>query len=208
MEILSALSTSGYAELSDVHDIEQALLVTAELGCVVPLNGQAVQKLVPKVEAEATSQSFSKRHGRGLFPLHTDTAFWARPARFVVLFASSKSPTATRVLPLQHTQDLMAAARGRNPIFQRQTINGTIYSHPWIDDIGCCTLYDPCYMQPANHAGVDFVAATLESAAYVRRITWTGTNALVIDNWRVLHGRDDCDDDCRVLYRFYRGIGL
>lgn len=208
MDIISALSTRGYAEITDVHNTEHALRATEMLGRVIPLNGQPVQKLVPKDKETATSQSFSKRHGRGFFPLHTDTAFWTKPARFVVLFSSSKSQTATRVLPLQRTQELMAYARRTNPIFQRLTVSGPIYSQPWIDDIGCCTLYDPCYMRPANHAAKEFAARTLESATYTERIAWTGAQALIIDNWRLLHGRDDCGDDNRVLYRFYRGIGL
>lgn len=205
MDILSALSTRGYAELAEVEDAEHALRATDMLGRVIPLNGQAIQVLVPKDKDATISNSFSKRHGRSFFPLHTDTAFWAEPARFVVLFARTKSQTATRILTLQQTRELMAVARRNNPIFLRQTINGPIYSHPWIDDRGCCTLYDPCYMSPANRAAEEFEAAALESATHATRFTWTGTRALVIDNWRVLHGRDDCSDNDRALYRFYRG---
>jgi len=60
-------------------------------------------------------------------------------------------------------------------------------------------------MQPVNRAAKAFEAAALESSNYATRFTWTGTNALVIDNWQVLHGRDNCEDNERVLYRFYRG---
>jgi alpha-ketoglutarate-dependent taurine dioxygenase len=38
-----------------------------------------------------------------------------------------------------------------------------------------------------------------------KRICWPGRKALVIDNWRVLHGRERCSDMTRVLFRFYRG---
>jgi alpha-ketoglutarate-dependent taurine dioxygenase len=206
MDILTELSTRGYAELRDVQEAEQAFRATEMLGGVLMLNGQAIQKLVPKDKDATTSNSFSKHHGRSVFPLHTDTAFWTKPARFIVLFARSKSLTATRILPLQHTRELMVFARRNNPIFLRQTVNGPIYSHPWIDDLDCCTLYDPCYMQPVNRAAEEFQAAAFESAAYATRFAWNGTNALVIDNWQVLHGRDDCNDKDRVLYRFYRGV--
>lgn len=144
MDIILALSTKGYAELSDMHNMEQALRATEMLGPVVSLDGEVVQKLVPKDKDIATSQSFSKRHGRGIFPLLTNTAFWTKPARFVVRFSMTESPTATRILPLHRTQELMAHARRTSPIFERRTASGAIYSQPWIDDIACCTLYDPC----------------------------------------------------------------
>ena len=205
MDILSELSTQGYAELESVQEAKQALRATEMLGRVKPLNGKTIQELVVKDKDAAISSSFSKRHGRGLFPLHTDTAFWVEPARFLILFAKTNSQTATRILPLQHTRELMAVARRNSPIFLRQTVNGPIYSHPWIDDYGCCTLYDPCYMQPANRAAEEFEAAVIESTTHATRFAWTGTRALVIDNWHVLHGRDDCRETDRVLYRFYRG---
>lgn len=205
MDIISELSTRGYAELIDVQEAEQALRATEMLGRLLTLNGQAVQKLVPKDKGTIYSNSFSKHHGRSAFPLHTDTAFWARPARFIVLFARAKSQTATRILPLQQTRELMVYARRNNPLFLRQTVNGPIYSQPWLDDRDYSTLYDPCYMQPVNRAAKAFETAALESATYATRFTWTGTNALVIDNWQVLHGRDSCEDNERVLYRFYRG---
>lgn len=206
MDILSALSTQGYAELENVQETEQILHATEMLGHVIPLNGKAIQELAVKDKDAATSNSFSKRHGRSFFPLHTDTTFWTKPARFVILFAKTKFQTATRILPLQHTRELMRQARRSNPIFLRQTVDGPIYSQPWIDNSGCCTLYDPCYMQPANRAAEQFEAAALECTTLATRFVWNETRALVIDNWHVLHGRDDCCEADRVLYRFYRGV--
>ena len=205
MDILSALSSLGYAELAGMQDVGQVLRATEVLGRVMPLNGLAVQELVPRDKDVVFSNSFSKHYGHGSFPLHTDTAFWLEPARFVILYSRAKSDAATRVLPLQQTRDLMAIARCNNPIFLRKTVNGPIYSHPWAHDRGCHTIYDPCYMKSVNRAAEDFVVAALESAIYAKRFVWDGTNALVIDNWRVLHGRDDCSDGDRVIYRFYRG---
>lgn len=206
MNILSALSTHGYAQLSDVEGIEHALSATEKLGPLLPLNGVAIQKLVPKGKEAAQSNSFSRRHGRGDFPLHTDTAFWTEPARFVVLFSSVASCSATRVLSLQDTDNLMAGARLSNPVFLRQTIKGTFYSHPWGDTTELNTMYDPCCMRPANPAALEFQAATLRAGERSRRFQWSGAALLIIDNWRVMHGRESCNDGNRVLYRFYRGM--
>lgn len=205
MDILSELSAHGYAQLQDIESIQHALLATEELGPLLPLNGSVVQELVPKKQNAVRSNSFSSRHGLGVFPLHTDTAFWGEPARFVVLFSHVDSRSATRVLSLQDTNDLMARARRSNPIFLRKTTNGITYSRPWENkEIG--VLYDPCYMLPVNQAGREFQDDTLGAGESSQKLNWSGATALVLDNWRVMHGRDSCNDDNRVLYRFYRGM--
>ncbi len=205
MDILSELSINGHVELFDVQNIEEAIRVTSQLGAVIPLNGHALQKLVPRDREVATSTSFSKKYGRTAFPLHTDTAFWVKPARFAVFFMLDVSQTATQVLSLQDTQELINLAKRSNPIFIRQTVSGPVYSRPWSEEIGGCALYDPCYMRPVNRAATDFENVVKKMSAQTHRVTWTGRKALIIDNWRVLHGREGCDNTMRILFRFYRG---
>ncbi len=204
MNIISELSAHGYAQVQDVESIEQALSVTKGLGTLLPLNGSVVQELLPREREEVQSNSFSSRYGRGIFPLHTDTAFWERPARFVVIFSAIASRGATRVLSLRDTKCLMEYARRSNPVFLRKTVRGDIYSHPWEGaEIGA--LYDPCYMLPVNKQARDFQEATMDAADRSQRLHWCGASVLIIDNWQVMHGRDGCEDDHRVLHRFYRG---
>lgn len=205
MNILSELSAHGYAQLQDIESIEHALSVTEGLGPLLPLNGAVVQELLPREKEGVQSNSFSRRYGRGVFPLHTDTAFWERPARFVVIFSAVASRGATRVLSLKDTRYLMESARRSNPIFLRQTTRGEIYSHPW-DGVEISALYDPCYMLPVNKEARDFQEATLEAGERSQRLDWCGAAVLIMDNWRVMHGRDSCDDGNRVLHRFYRGV--
>lgn len=205
IDILSELSNHGYAELCEILSIEEAVAATSMLGEIIPLNGQVNQKLIPLTRDVATSPSFSKRYGYEAFPLHTDTVFWMKPARFAVFFMESASRTATRVLESQDTEKLINIARRNNPIFIRQTIGGPIYSRPWSEENGGCVIYDPCYMQPENRAAKDFEGAAHNISARAKRIIWSGAKALIIDNWRVLHGREICNDDNRVLFRFYRG---
>lgn len=205
MELISELTARGYAQFHDVHCLEHALSATESLGPLLPLNGQRVQRLVPKEIEETQSNSFSRRHGRNAFPLHTDTAFWAEPARFIVLFSSVMSHSATRVLSANDTNDLIASARRNNPVFLRSTIKGAVYSHPWGDTTEFNALYDPCCMRAVNAAALEFEEATLKAGERSHRLCWRGNTALVIDNWRVMHGRESCTDDNRLLYRFYRG---
>ena len=205
VDLISELSTRGYARLHDINSVELALSATESLGPLLPLNGRRVQRLVPKERAAAKSNSFSQRHGRSAFPLHTDTAFWDEPARFIVLFSSGMSQSATRVLSVNDTNNLMASARCDNPIFLRKTIKGAVYSHPWGDAAELNALYDPCCMSAANVAAQEFEEEALKAWERSHRLCWRGNTALVIDNWRVMHGRESCTDDNRLLYRFYRG---
>ncbi|MGN6730292.1 MAG: hypothetical protein ACTHJG_10720 [Rhodanobacteraceae bacterium] len=205
MNIISALSIYGYVELFDIQSVEEALGATSPLGDVIPLNDQVIQTLTPTNSEAAASPSFSKRYGRAAFPLHTDTAFWEKPARFVVFFMTGASRTATLVLPLQDAEVMINFAKSTNPIFLRQTVNGPIYSRPWAEKIGGCALYDPCYMRPANHAAKDFETVMAKISARAHSVAWTGKKVLIIDNWRTFHGREDCSNDKRVLFRFYRG---
>ena len=205
MDLISELSIRGYAQLDDINSLELALSATEGLGPLLPLNGQRVQRLVPKEREAATSNSFSRRHGRSAFPLHTDTAFWDEPARFIVLFSCGISHSATRVLPANDTNELMASARCDNPVFLRRTIRGAVYSRPWGDAAELNALYDPCCMSAANVAAQEFEEEALKAGERSHRLCWRGNTALVIDNWRVMHGRESCADDNRLLYRFYRG---
>lgn len=205
MDIASTLLAYGYAELFNVKSPEEALEATSMLGDVIPLNGQTLQRLIPRVREAANSPSFSKKYGRTAFPLHTDTAFWVEPARFAVFFMADASQTATQVLSSQDTQDLINLARRSNPIFLRQTVRGSIYSRPWKEENGVCALYDPCYMRPANRAAKDFEVVLARMSTRAHRISWPGRKALIVDNWRALHGREECSTEMRVLFRFYRG---
>ena len=205
MHLISELSARGYAQLHDVESIEHALSGTESLGPLLPLNGQRVQRLVPKEREAAKSNSFSRQHGRSAFPLHTDTAFWDEPARFIVLFSSVMSHCATRVLSANDTDDLMARARCNNPVFLRNTVRGAVYSHPCGDATELNALYDPCCMTAVNVAAQEFEQEALKAGERSHRLCWRGNTALVIDNWRVMHGRESCPDDNRLLYRFYRG---
>jgi hypothetical protein len=205
MEMLSSLSKHGYAELHNLCSLDEALSVTSTLGDVTPLNGEVTQKLIPLDRGAVSSRSFTSRFGRELFPLHTDTAFWIRPARFVVFFMENASCTATNVLSVQDSECLVEFCRKTNPVFTRQTTRGIIYSRPWTENDGGRLVYDPCYMRPENQSARDFEGALNDLLVSAKRICWPGRKALVIDNWRVLHGRERCSDMTRVLFRFYRG---
>lgn len=204
-ELKSRISINGYVELFNIRSLEEAIAATSNLSDILTLNGEVYQKLIPLDRNEAISRSFSSKYGYESFPLHTDTAFWITPARFVVFFMECISNTATNVLAIQDVKRLIEFSRQYNPIFTRKTTQGVIYSQPWTESYGGRFVYDPCYMKPENKAAKYFMDLLDDLSSNAQRICWSGEKVLILDNWHTLHGREKCDDMQRMLHRFYRG---
>lgn len=203
--IQKRLEAFGFVEIDGVQSIEHALKLTSGLGSVRPLNGNYFQTLKPTNQQSATSPSFSRTHGYGRFPLHTDTSFWRVPARYVASYMTEASSTATVVLPSLPTRELMLRHMRLNPIFVRRTTSGASYSSPWFGADSEFIVFDTCYMKPANSAAADFRDAVEACFEHSISITWPGLKMLIVDNWRAFHGRKRADDGNRTLHRFYRG---
>src|SRR5271166_474912 len=63
------------------------------LGEIAPGRGrQLVERIIPQTPETAMSGSLSSRYGLGMLPLHTDTAHWSRPCRYLVLACAEIGP--------------------------------------------------------------------------------------------------------------------
>jgi alpha-ketoglutarate-dependent taurine dioxygenase len=204
-ELRAELLSHGYAVLQGLHSVEEALSATSTLGALRELSGMAVQTLATRCKEQATSRSFSRLHGMRAFPLHTDTAFWIVPTRYVVLYADRASDAGTTVLCAKALESLIDRSRDQIPIYSRKTVAGHIYSRPWFGREGRFLAYDPCYMKPMNHAAKRFSFAMEDAAERAVTVKWSAHQALVVDNWRCAHGRDPVRHEGRTLMRFYRG---
>lgn len=203
--IRKALEAFGFFEMDGVQSIQTAIELTSQLGPVRPLKGNYIQTLKPTNREMATSPSFSRNFGHGIFPLHTDTSFWKVPARYVVSYMTEASSTATVILPSLSTRELLLRYRRLNPIFVRTTTTGMNYSPPWFGPDSEFIVFDSCYMKPVNKAAVQFCEAFDKCFDHSINTIWHGSKMLIIDNWRAAHGRQKADDSSRILHRFYRG---
>jgi hypothetical protein len=169
--------------------------------------GNLLETLLPTNSATAKPRSLSKIHGFGEFPLHVDTAHWLTPCRYVVLGCAStgtaRRPTLlldTRRLPLSKTQlSLLHSTpfritNGRNSFFS--TILSK--SRPFV-------RYDPGCMTPTTPEGAKVLEILARDpwAACIETVSWEPAMLVLIDNWRVLHGRPqaNCYDPDRKLLR-------
>jgi alpha-ketoglutarate-dependent taurine dioxygenase len=164
-------------------------------------------KLRPVNASLAKPNSLSRKYSLGEFPCHSDTAHWLTPCRFVILACLSPGAAGrqtllldTNRLPLDRNQkDLLHRAQfrienGRNSFFGKILSKGRSFIR-----------YDPGCMVPLGSEGecaMD-VLSKMHWLSRIEEIRWTQGQVLIIDNWRVLHGRAaaQCSDQDRILLR-------
>lgn len=206
--IQSDLFTSGWAQIDGITNDESLIEVAELIGAVLPDQaGRAVAKLSPKLKGRSTSRSFSFHYGHGEFPLHTDTAFWPLPARYVLLRSECVSATATLLLPPESAAETFGMFPTRRALFAVRTTKATTYSAVFLPSPHSGIRFDPCYMTPVNPAASELVKAVRHASSNAQEFYWTGNNALIFDNWRCLHGRRSIDEaeSERCLSRIYVG---
>lgn len=168
--------------------------------------GGLLDYLRPTTRSMARAASLSRQHGTGAFPLHTDTAHWPVPARYLVLCCLDPggSDRGTLLLPIS---DLELSDQ------DRAVLNSGVFlvrnaRHSWFSSVLMTgrpfVRYDTGCMSPATASGAEAERLMEKRLADGRhhRIWWEAGTILVVDNWRVLHGREAADGDTdRVLLR-------
>lgn len=170
--------------------------VVYELVCslgnpVASRGSQIIQALSPVESNAANRSSLSNKFGTGEFPLHSDTAHWITPARYVVLACVQEgdNPAPTRVLDTynglfdSNEKDIL-----RDSVFYvkngRNSFYGSILSpfRPFI-------RYDPGCMIPINDKASTISDILNKKDWKAMEFHWKSGLVLILDNWRTLHGR-------------------
>jgi len=192
--------------LGRVSSLERLLELANNLGTPIPMRraGPIVDELEPEDTASAQRNSLSSRHGKGAFPLHTDCAFWPTPPKYLLLRSSTDAQgVPTRVAQGDWTDNhLNLLERARTAIFK--VVNGRQSFLSSIADQGFLRFDRDCMIAASNNSHSLF--EDLESAipdSKIFDVGWSKELCLVLDNWRMLHGRASCDtaDPGRVLHR-------
>lgn len=154
-----------------------------------------VQALTPREARPGKSNTYSDVFGLSEFPLHSDYAHWETPPRYLMLRCIEGDSTVdTYLLPSSRlfdgTDDFISRAvvvpRRKHSshsictlpvVFSRQGVTGT--------------RWDFLFLKPVNSAAVrtsELVTSQLNKS--VDRINLLDPfDTLIIDNWRILHGR-------------------
>nr|VFJ93924.1 MAG: Taurine catabolism dioxygenase TauD, TfdA family [Candidatus Kentron sp. LFY] len=192
------LKKNGWCEFqfTDASALNTELLsIGIQLGKPVPLRKSVglVQDLQP-ISKTRFKNSLTAKYATGEFPLHTDTAHWLTPCRYIVLGCLSeglrKRETVLvdfKKLKISYEEKLILMSEPFRVTNGRFSFFGTILSQD-----RQFLRYDPGCMTPTKNRGVEaesiFSKARTEDCKI--SIDWFEGRVVVIDNWRVLHGRE------------------
>jgi Taurine catabolism dioxygenase TauD, TfdA family len=212
-ETAKHLESQGWASLAlaDSADVRgETISVAQQLGQVVPrLTNKPIESILPHSESTARPSSLSHVFGLGALPLHSDTAHWAIPCRYIVLTCTEIGAVNTPTT-LADTNDPSFSAEERQLLRSstfiiksgRRSFYGSM-----IDAQRRFTRFDPGCMFPVTDASR--IAMNLYSMERQRNrlVThhWRQGEVLIINNWRTLHGRGNemPADPLRQLLRVY-----
>jgi alpha-ketoglutarate-dependent taurine dioxygenase len=172
--------------------------------------GDLVDELRPLAQIKANRNSLSSLYGTGSFPLHTDTAYKRTPVRYILLYAK-KTGAGNRVTFLtdgfQSIDNNVSKTELESTVFKikngKYSFLGSMLCR---SDLGEYFIrLDQGCMVPATRESRVVFHTYLESLDQQPKIevNWEEGDLLIIDNWRMLHGRGPSlsYDADRLLYR-------
>ena len=211
-QLAAGLSHRGFVFASRYRPDLDTVATAASLGGVLQkIQGvPIVQRLVPRSIEKSAPNVYSGNFGLSAFPLHTDLAHWFSPPRFLMLRClRGDSGVTSYILPWNQALNGFAHSKTTRARFRpRRALNGRLYLLPF-----CVTLHgvelrrwDSLFLKPDN-------TEADELAQHLKLGTNSTTNlvfrdpgdTLIIDNWRVLHGRSGVSlrKSTRLVERVY-----
>jgi alpha-ketoglutarate-dependent taurine dioxygenase len=208
---LNVLRNCGWVVLPGVlkEDHERKLLDMAQaFGEPVASrpSGPRVDRLAPVTANHSHPRSLSRVFGMGVFPLHTDTAHWPIPARFVLLACVSPGRAGRKTLLLSISDLSLEPEEHRlllSGVFLVRNGKNSFYASVLSVDRPFIRL-DPGCMSPATSEGSRAWEMISRKTQHARptAVIWQPGDVLVIDNWRTLHGREAANgDEDRLIIR-------
>lgn len=205
------MKEKGWTEFSSGSSDTELISIASDIGKLLKHpNGQNVFTLKAKLENDSVKGTFSNRHGLNDFPLHTDKAFYKKPARYVLMHSNKPSICDTTLLPKTVFWDLMTNSdkrKAERAIYLVKTNREKFYtSFIFKENNEEGFKYDPSCMSPFNKNAKDFdqIFNKILSEVLPININWTENKTVIIDNWNILHGRKSAQKDIkRELKRIY-----
>jgi len=203
------LKESSWTVVHDICSQRELLIVASDLGTPIDTGKGFVPYIVPKSKKRARSGTFGSVYGTAGYPPHTDTAHWPTPAKYIVLSAQGDIRRPTTLLKIRSFFD-SANAKIKEHIDKAIWYTGNQSSRFY-----CTTTFkvdgeigwrfDPMCMKPANESARIILPLILEQLEHSELYNhpWSKRSALVIDNWRMLHGRgpEPINEGARQLFR-------
>lgn len=217
--IRSVLDQQGFAFIPSHVPEQEPLQAFGHLGVVVTVGAQSdTQSLRPRRLEEAPRNIYSGNYGLSEFPLHTDLAHWYVPPRYLALRCIvGASNVDTRLLDGRSIERKIGRCTLRRTLVQpRRPLNGRLPLLRILDEpqnLGTLIRWDCLFIKPASDASADTfnrIQAVLSESPPIRVALASPGDTLIIDNWRMLHGRSAVPRDAlqRHVERAYLGMLL
>jgi len=206
-----SLKEKGWTEFSSGSTDSELISIASDIGDILKHpNGQMVFTLKPKLECDSIKGTFSNKHGLSDFPLHTDTAFYKKPARYILMHSIKPSSCDTTILPKSNFWDLLTNSdkrKAERAIYLVKTNKEQFYTSLIFRENNEEGLkYDSSCMLPINKYAKDFdrIFKTILSEIRPLSVKWSENKTVILDNWKILHGRKSAQKDIkRELKRIY-----
>jgi len=213
------LERDGFVLISELRPQSTTMEAASALGKVLDIRSllpktriPTVQTLRPRDASSVADNQYSDIHGLGAFPLHTDLAHWTIPPRYFVLRCINPAEdVCTLALPWAAVTPALGSIDMRKAVFgarkKRAGCSGLVraMSRQAGQDI---RRWDSMFLKPLNQQARD-LDQLLRDAKWVRSATRIPLrrpgDMILVDNWRILHGRDPVPPDSkrRLLERAY-----
>ncbi len=204
----------GFALLEGHQPERDAIEIVNVLGEAENFGAEGpVHHLKPAFAASCPPNTYSGNYGLGGFPLHTDMANWFVPPRFLVLRCIEGSNTVATTLADGRSivRDVGESDLARALVKPRRAVKGK-HSLLRLYERGCLAgpflRWDEKYLLPASPAGERGVNQLRVAVAKAPRLDVhlaRPGDTLIVDNWRMLHGRGSVPLDAlkRTIARAY-----
>lgn len=193
------LEQQGYAFIPSFCPDLEPTTAAAALGVPEQVDGlRLVQELSPTMSDLTTPNTYSGNFGLGTFPLHTDLAHWVMPPRYLMLRCAVGDPDAST--QMLDSRSLVAAV-GSNVLARcltrpRRPMKRSFQLLPILQKLSersqRLIRWDSIYLRPVNeYAQAVFrsIEEYLSCTQPISVILLREGDTLLLDNWRVLHGR-------------------
>jgi alpha-ketoglutarate-dependent taurine dioxygenase len=203
----------GFAPHLSTSEVGHALGSVVSLEELLPVSGiPTVQSLKPKNTNQVRPNRYSRHYGLGTFPLHTDLAHWALPPRYLLLrCVVGCNDVFTHVLPWTPIVELVGrttlqkavlSARKRRIGFS--SLVRAMSRHHQAEVL----RWDPIFLRPLNQHARALASVMLDpiwNTTAVKILLLQPGDTLVLDNWRMLHGRSQvsAQSTARNIERVY-----
>ena len=215
-EIAKKLDTDGFIKINRYLPSGTSIGAFSELGTIVQLPGVApVQELTPRQMTDAPPNTYSGNFGVQSFPLHTDLAHWYLPPRYFALrcvvgsrqVSTNLVDTNELISTIGRKVLMRALVRPRRPVQHTLPLLRILTNY---EDGLELFRWDSLFIAPASKTSTSVcqsVSTLLGSIKPIAIHLEDPGDTLVIDNWRMVHGRSQvsASEERRRIERAYFG---